>query len=151
MSNRKFKCSLFALLGAGDIITGAALDTDYATALNLRLKPPYVADTVTLIADIRAKHTARAGQQGDIGTLTLAEQKLVKALLALMSQARETAKRAFMSNTVKLHDQFCMGKSDKSAAGILGNARIISASIKTTDNAPALAAKGWLDALLSLS
>jgi hypothetical protein len=74
MSNRKFKCSLVALLGAGDTITGAALDTDYAPDLNLRLKPPYVADTVALIADIRAKHTERAGQQGDIGTLTLAEE-----------------------------------------------------------------------------
>ena len=146
MGDRKFKFTLAALLGAGDTITGAALDPDYSPDLDLRLKPPYVADTVTLIADIRDKHGKRAGQQGDIGTLTLAEQKLVKALLALMSQARETAKRAFMSNTVKLHDQFCVGKGDKTVNGILSNARIISASAKTTDNATALAAKGWLAA-----
>jgi len=146
MGDRKFKFTLAALLGAGDTITGAALDPDYSPDLDLRLKPPYVADTVTLIADIRDKHGKRAGQQGDIGTLTLAEQKLVKALLALMSQARETAKRAFMSNTVKLHDQFCVGKGDKMVNGILSNARIISASAKTTDNATALAAKGWLAA-----
>jgi hypothetical protein len=146
MSDRKFKCTMVALLGAGDTITGAALDPDYSPDLDLRLKPPYVADTVTLIADIRDKHGKRAGQQGDIGTLSLAEQKLIKALLALMSQTRETAKRAFKGNNVKLHDQFCVGKSDKTVNGILGNARIISASAKTTDNATALAAKGWLAA-----
>ena len=146
MSDRKFKCTMVALLGAGDTITGAALDAAYAPPLNLRLKPPYLADTVTLIADIRDKHGKRAGQQGDFGTLSLAEQKLIKALLALMSQTRETAKRAFKGNNVKLHDQFCVGKSDKTVNGILGNARIISASAKTTDNATALAAKGWLAA-----
>jgi hypothetical protein len=148
MSQRKYKCKLIDLLTAGDTITGAALDPLYATSLNLRLAPPYISDSVALIADIRSKHTARAGKQGDIGTLTLAEQKLLKALLDLMSKARETAKRAFKGDKVKLHDQFCMGKgkTDKSAAGILSNGRIISGAIKSTDNAAAMLAKGWLPA-----
>jgi hypothetical protein len=61
MSVRKFKGNLFALLHAGDIITGAALDPANATALNLRLVPPYVSDTVALIGDIRTKIAERAG------------------------------------------------------------------------------------------
>ena len=146
MSDRKFKGSLFALLKAGDTITGAALDAAYATALNLRLQPPYVTDTVALIGDIRTRITERAGKQGDLATLTVAEQGLLKAVLKLTSQARETAKRAFKGGTVQLHDEFCVGNSDKSVAGILGNARIISASLKKTENVAALAAKGWLDA-----
>jgi hypothetical protein len=146
MSNRKFNGPLFALLGAGDTITGAALDTANAPRLNLRLKPPYVSDTVALILDIRAKMEARAGKQGDLATLTVAEQKLIKAVLDQMSKARETAKRAFKANPVKLHDEFRVGQSDKSAGGILGNARIVSASLKKTENTAPLADKGWLDA-----
>jgi hypothetical protein len=73
MSDKKFKGSLFALLKAGDIITGSALDAAYATALNQRLKPPYVNDTVALIGDIRTRITDRAGKQGDLATLTVAE------------------------------------------------------------------------------
>jgi hypothetical protein len=146
MSNRKFNCSLFSLLGAGDTITGAALDTANAPRLNLRLKPPYVADTVTLIDDIRDKQGERAGKQADLGSLTVEEQKLIKAVLDQMSKARETAKRSFKGNDVKLHDEFRVGQADKAVFSVLGNARIISASLKKTENAAALANKGWLDA-----
>ena len=146
MSERKFKFNLYTLLGASDTITGAAQDTANAPALNLRLKPPYVTDTVTLTGDIRTKLEERAGKRGDLATLTVAERKLLKAVLNPMSQARETAKRAFKGNNVKLHDEFCVGLSDKSAGSILGNARIVSASLKKTENVSALADKGWLDA-----
>ena len=148
MAERKFKCTLFALLGAGDTITGAALDTTYAPKLKLRLKDPYIQDTVDLILDIRTKQGERAGKQGDLGSLTVAEQALVKAVLTQTSKARETAKRAFKNNTVKLHDEFCVKKvhDDKSVGAILGNARIVLASLKKTENATALADKGWLAA-----
>jgi hypothetical protein len=146
MSDRKFKCSLYDLLGAGDNITGAAVNVDYAPRINLRLVPPYIADTVALILDIRTKISDQSGQQGTVDTLTLAQQQLVKAVARQTSAARETAKRAFKGSTVKLHDEFRVGQNAKKIGAILGDGRIVAASLKKTENLPALAGKGWLPA-----
>jgi hypothetical protein len=146
MSGRKFKCTLFALLQAGDSTTNAALDPLIAPRINLRLAPPWVTNVVTLIADIRQKVGARAGQKGGGGTLTLAQQKLMHQVTVQVSKARKTARRAFKGNSVKLHSEFLVNKPSHNAGDTLGNARIVSASLKTTDNAAALQTKGWLDA-----
>src|ERR1019366_5931049 len=107
MSKRKFRCPLYDLLGAGDTITGTALATAYATRLKTRLKDPFIADTVALILDIRTEINNRTSKYGDVDTLTLAQQNLVKAVARQMSRARETAKRAFKTNKIKLRDEFC--------------------------------------------
>jgi hypothetical protein len=146
MAGRKFKCSLFALLQAGDGVTGAALDPLNAPRINLRLAPPWVANLVSLIADVRQKVGARAGQQGGGGTLTLAQQNLLHQVTVKVAKARKTARRAFKGNLVKLHSEFLVNKPAHNTGDLLGNARIVSASLKTTDNAAAVKTKGWLDA-----
>lgn len=145
-NRRKFKGTLYDLLQAGDTITSAATNVDNAPRLNLRLRPPFADDTVALIADIRAKQAERAGKQADLGTLTQTQETAFKTLTGLTSQARETAKRAFKGNSVNLHDEFRVGQGTNAAGTILGDARIILASLQKADNAAAMAGKGWLTA-----
>lgn len=145
MSDRKFKCPLYDLLSAGDTITGTALATPYVTRMKVRLKDPFIDDTVALILDIRTEINNQSSQYGDVDTLTLAQQNLVKAVASQMSRARETAKRAFKGNKVKLHDEFRVGQNPRTIGKILGDARIVLASLQKTENVAPLNGKGWLD------
>ena len=68
-------------------------------------------------------------------------------LQAQLSRARETGKRAFKGNDVKLREEFQVGiNKPGDLAAILQRAKIVLASLQKSGNAAALQAKGWLAA-----
>ena len=64
-----------------------------------------------------------------------------------MTNARETAKRAFKGQDVKLREEFQVGVNKPNDLGsVLQRARIVLASLQKAANTAALAGKGWLAA-----
>jgi hypothetical protein len=80
-----------------------------------------------------------------VGSLTKDQNAKLKAVEGFLSRVRDTAKRAFREDKVKLHEQFQIGSGKATnLAAKLQEARIILAACNKEDNASALAAKGWL-------
>ena len=141
----KFHFPLPALLHDGSVILKAA--AKYGDRINPRLDDDFVVKIASLgprVSEADAKHKSDAG---DLGSLTVADQAKLATLNQRVSDARETAKKAFKGQDVKLHDEFQMGITSPSDIGaILERARIVSASMKKETNVVALKSKGWLPA-----
>lgn len=139
-----FHFPIAALSHDGDaIITAAETHPD----INARLATGYVAQARSLLGTVAGDVAAMKGKKGGMGTLTQAQRSQIEQLNKWIASARRTAGLAFKGQDVKLRAEFQVGSNEPSDLGsLLARARIIVASTKQADNAPALKTKGWLDA-----
>jgi hypothetical protein len=138
-----FHYPLNLLLKEGDLILTAAEQN--AVALAERLPDPFLADTRTLLTKVGCDQTDQKSAAGGLGTLTLAQDAAAKVMRQIFADAKETAKKAFKGNDVKLREEFQVGiDKPHGLDAVLGRARIVLASLKNPANIPALSAKGWI-------
>jgi hypothetical protein len=138
----KFKFPIPVLLQEGDGILDAA---ESHTAINARLAAGYVAAIRAVANSIPGLISAQKQRTAITGNLTRDQNAKLATVKDLMGRARETAKRAFPGQTVKLREQFQIGiNTPGTLADVLNRARIIRASCADAANAPALAVKGWI-------
>lgn len=141
----KFNFPLPLLLQEGDTIVTAAENND--AALAARLPAGFLAATRPLIKQVSDQDAAQKGQSATAGTLTTEQDAKQLTLTTSMTNLRETAKKAFKGNTVKLHDEFQVGINKPSGLpAVLQRARIQLAAAQKADNAAALQTKGWIAA-----
>ncbi|TAL05987.1 MAG: hypothetical protein EPO07_02590 [Verrucomicrobia bacterium] len=125
------------ILNAGD---------KYTAQISPRLQPNFLAGTRTLAGQVALLGTEQKSKAGDLGTLTADQNRKFAALLEKVGAARDTAKRAFKGQDVKLREEFQVGINKPDDLGsVLQRARIILASVRKPANATTLGTKGWLD------
>lgn len=113
----------------------------------VRLQDGYLAATAAVLAKIPADLSGQKAAKGELAALTKAQAEKLDKLTYAMNQARATAKLAFPGETVKLREEFQVGAQEHNDLGsILTRADIIIASLQTETNAPAIKAKGWIEA-----
>lgn len=140
-----FNFPLPVLLQDGDTIVTAAEAN--AAALTDRLPVGFLAATRPLIQQVSAQDAAQKGLAGTAGTLTAEQDAKLATLNTCISNLRETAKKAFKGNSVKLRDEFQVGINKPSGLGdVLQRARIMLVSAQKADNAAALLGRGWISA-----
>lgn len=140
-----FNFPLALLLQESDTIVTAGENN--AAVLDVRLPAGYVTATRPLIQQVSAQDAAAKGLAADAGTLTTEQEANLKALIIITTNLRETAKKAFKGNKVKLHDEFQMGvNKPTSLGGVLQRARIMLAAAQKAENTAALQSKGWIAA-----
>jgi hypothetical protein len=140
-----FNFPLTLLLQDGDTIVTAAEAN--AAALTARLPAGFLAATRPLIRQVSDQDAAQKGLAGTAGTLTAEQDAKLATLTASTTNLRETAKKAFKGNDVKLHDEFQVGiNKPTSLAAVLQRARIMLASAQKAENAAALQGRGWIAA-----
>jgi hypothetical protein len=138
-----FHYPLSLLLKEADIILTAA-EENSATLIE-RLADPFLADTRALLTKVGCDVTDQKGAAGGLGTMTLAQQSAATVMQEIFANAKETAKKAFKGNPVKLHEEFQVGiHKPVDLSSVLNRARIVLASLKNAANIPALSAKGWI-------
>ena len=140
-----FNFPLPLLLQEGDAILTAGEAN--AAALAARLPAGFLAAARPLIKQVSDLDAAQKSQAATAGTLTLAQQTALDTLNASVSSLRDTAKKAFKGNDVKLRDEFQVGINKPADLGsVLHRARILHASALKADNAATLQARGWIAA-----
>ena len=140
-----FNFPLPVLLQDGDTIVSAAEAN--AAALTARLPAGFLTATRPLIQQVSDLDAAQKGLAGAAGALTTEQDAKLATLTASTTNLRETAKKAFKGNDVKLHDEFQVGINKPAALGaVIQRARIMLASAQKADNAAALQGKGWIAA-----
>ena len=111
----------------GLIIAAAKTHPEIAT----RLTAAAIAAADTLCTKVSGDVTGQKGAKGELGNLTLAQQKNLNTLHQCMAQAAKTAKLAFPGQTVKLHQEFQIGVHDKNDLGsYLGRVDIVLGSVE---------------------
>jgi hypothetical protein len=116
-----------------------------AAAINSRLPEGFVADQRTLLATVRGSDSAQKSKTASVGGYTVGQNEAITVLNDLVSRARDSAKRAFKGQDVKLRNEFQVGiNSPGDLASVLQRARIVQSSCVNANNAPLLAGKGWL-------
>jgi len=99
-----------------------------------------------LAGQVSAQHAKQKSDAGDLGSLTQEQNARFDLLQQLMSDARETAKKAFKGQDVKLREEFQVGVTKPNDLGaVMGRARIIMAVLQKAANAATLKGKGWLE------
>jgi hypothetical protein len=137
-----FSFPLSILVQEADYIIDAC--HKYAAQINPRSPEDFVAATNSTLDQIRDTASLQKAKTATIGGLTLTQEQAVAALNELMSQAKESAKRAFKGQDVKLRSEFQVGvNAPADLASVLLRARIIHDSCALEANAPALVTKGW--------
>ena len=127
----------------GLIIAAAKAHPEIAT----RLTAAAITAADTLCTKVSGDVTGQKGAKGELGNLTLAQQKNLNTLHQCMAQAAKTAKLAFPGQTVKLHQEFQIGVHDKNDLGsYLGRVDIVLGSVNNAANLAVLKVKGWTDA-----
>jgi len=125
------------------IIAAAKAHPEIAT----RLTPAFITAADTLCQKVSGDVAGQKGAKGELGNLTLAQQKNLNTLHQCMAQAAKTAKLAFPNQSVKLHQEFQIGAHGKNDLGsYLGRVDIVLGSIANAANLAALKLKGWTDA-----
>jgi hypothetical protein len=132
------------LTSEADHVTDAF--TVHVAVMELRLPAPYNGDTIALTELVIAQNAKQASDGADIGDLTMAQKVALKEVNDRIKMARDTAKRAFKGQTVKLHEEFQVGQNSTDLEEVMDRAEIISASLKRAENIAPLAAKGWMTA-----
>lgn len=141
----KFNFALATLIKSGDLILTAA--EKYATDIDPRLPDGFTAAARALVGVINTQDVKQKSDAGDLGTLTLDQDAKLNVLVEKITAARETAKKAFKGNDVKLREEFQVTINTPSGLGdILRRARIILAALQKAENAAALKGKGWIAA-----
>jgi hypothetical protein len=133
------------LVQEAELILNAA---DAATAqISPRLPQGHVAGARALAEEVSQLDTKQKSDAGELGTLTADQNAKLAALQEQLGRARETGKRAYKGNDVKLREEFQVGINKPSdLASILQRAKIVLASLQKSGNAAALQSKGWLAA-----
>jgi len=140
-----FNFPLPLLLQDGDAIVSAAEAN--AAALTARLPDGFIAATRPLIKQVSDQDAAQKGLAGTTGTLTAEQDAKLVILTTSTTNLRDTAKKVFKGNDVKLRDEFQVGINKPTGlAAVLQRARIQLASAQKADNAAALQTKGWIAA-----
>jgi hypothetical protein len=142
---RKFNFPMSTLLYEGDlIITATEGEAAFATK---RLPANFVTATRTKLGELGGKGAAKQAQAAQTGDLTQGQNDSIARMLELFGNAKDSAKRAFAGQDVKLRQEFKIGVNDPSDLGsILDRAKIVLAYAKTAANAAALKDKGWIAA-----
>ena len=137
----KFHFPFADLLRSGDLILTAA---EGDAAVSGRLPANYVTDSRTLWTSLGGEDATKAEKKGEAGVMTVEERAKLKALEPLTHALKETAKKAFKGQDVKLHDEFQVGITEPhDTASVLRRANIMLKSAQNTANAAALKLKGW--------
>jgi hypothetical protein len=98
-----------------------------------------------LLTKVACDQTDQKTAAGGLGTLTLVQDAAAKVMQEIFADAKETAKKAFKGNGVKLREEFQVGvNKPEGLSAVVGRARIVLASLKNAANIPALSAKGWI-------
>ena len=133
------------LLQESGIILNAA--DKYAAQVGARLPVNYSAAARLLATEVSQLDAKQKSDRGDLGTLTVGQNDALTAVQEKLGNARETAKKAFKGQDVKLREEFQVGiNKPGDMASVVQRARIVLASIKKAANTDALKAKGWLPA-----
>lgn len=138
-----FSFMLSLLKQEADYVLDAA--EKFAVQLNPRLPADFVASQRALLGTVRGESSAQKFKTADVGDLTLEQNNALKEMNRLIHDARGSAKRAFKGHHVKLRNDFQVGINSPSDLGsLLSRARIVCDSCAQAENAPVLAAKGWI-------
>jgi hypothetical protein len=112
---RKFKFPMSTLLYDGDfIITTTEGQAAFATK---RLPANFVTATRTKLVDLGGKGAAEQAQAAQTGDLTQGQNDSIARMLELFGNAKDSAKRAFAGQDVKLRQEFKIGVNDPSDPG----------------------------------
>jgi len=129
---RKFKCTLEALLTVADAVCGAA---ERHGELGSRLPKDIVATTRGLAASVRKRKMAQDVAFTGIESLTQEQNAKLKVVEELLGQVRESAKKAFRGDQVKLRKQFYIGGERRYDLGsTIEEARSIQANCALDEN-----------------
>ena len=138
-----FNFALGLLSQEADYIIDAA--EVHANDINARLPANFVEQQRTLLNTVRGADSSQKGKVANVGGLTASQNSALSVLNELVSQARDSAKRAFKGQDVKLRNEFQVGINSPGDLGsVLQRARIVRDSAANAENAAALTAKGWL-------
>jgi len=133
------------LLQEGDSICTAA--ETHQSELGTRLPANYLIETRKLINKVSASDAEQKVGGAAVGALTKDQNAKMQEVQNLLGKVRESAKRAFKGQDVKLHDEFQVGANKPGdLASLLQRARIVLVACGNASNAEALTAVGWLAA-----
>src|SRR5947209_4144733 len=107
---RKFHFPMSTLLYEGDlIITATEAQPAFATK---RLPANFATEARAKLGALGGKATAKAQQAGESGDLTQQQNDSIVHMLDLFGKAKDSAKRAFGGQDVKLREAFQVGVND---------------------------------------
>ena len=139
----KFRFGTATLTQEADYILDAS--DEHAAEIDPRLEDGYVAKVRTLLGSVRGDTSGQKSKVADVAGLTGAQNDALTHLNDLVSRAKDSAKRAFPGQDVKLRSEFQVGiTTPGDLASVLSRARIVSDSCAKDSNAAPLAKKGWI-------
>src|ERR1043166_2116723 len=119
----QFKFPTARLTQEADYILDAA--EERAAEINPRLEDGFVARQRTLLSTVRGGTSGQKSKAADVAGLTGAQNDAFIDLKDLVGRAKESAKRAFPGQDVKLRSEFQVGITTPSdLASVLSRARI---------------------------
>ncbi len=143
MNNTKTKVHfpLPILVGEGKLILDAATAHPEVAG---RLDKTYLADTDTVLGNVKTQAADQKQKRGQTGVLSKAQLDRIHAFQLLIHNAKETAKLAFKGQTVMLRASFQVGvHKPHDLQSQLQRGRTVLASMQAAENVAALTAKGW--------
>lgn len=139
-----FKFSLGILTQEADYILDAA---EAHEEVSVRLPDDFVAQQRTLLSTVRSGESTQKSKTAGVGGYTVGQNEAFTTLNDLVARAKESARRAFKGQDVKLRNEFQVGVTSPGDLGnVLQRARIVRDSATNAGNATALAGKGWVAA-----
>jgi hypothetical protein len=142
MSNtRKCHISLPVLVGEGKLILDAGTaHPDIST----HLPANYLTDTTVVWGKVKAQGVDQKTKRAQTGTLSQAQLDEIHTFHKLVSDARETAKLAFVGQDVKLREQFQVGiHKPHDLQSQLQRGRTVVGGLEAAENQAGLTARGW--------
>lgn len=143
MPERNFKFPFSLLVRQAGRLHDALNDATVGPPVSGRLPDAVVSGFNQLLIKVGGAPATRAGQAGDVGTLTKEQNDAFNEMLRLMGAARRSAGLAFPGNEVVLHQEFKVGEHDpQGLADEVGRAKVILASAQKY--ATQLGQHGWI-------
>lgn len=139
---RKFRCQFDTLIAEGELIVSAA--EKYASDISARLRQSgYIPACRTMLTELTGNSANQNLVGAKIGSLTVEQDKALSRVERLLTKIRDTAKRAFPGQQVKLHEAFHVGDGTSSLASVIVQGLEIVEAAKESSNAAGLESKGW--------
>lgn len=140
---RIYKCTDPVLhYEAGLIINACEADAD----VTARLPAGVIPAAKQALKDAISATTGQGNNAAELTGLTTGQDDAIADIENRITLARDTAKLAFRGQDTKLRAQFGVGERADSLASIEALAERVHAGCIDPDNAPGLAARGWLAA-----
>jgi len=141
---RNFTFPMSTLLYEGDLVLTAA-EAQPAFAAK-RLKENLVADSRTLLGQLGGKGGSAGAQTAITGGLTQQQDDAIAEMLDLFGKLKDSAKKAFKGQDVKLREEFQVGiNSPSDLASILDRAKKTSDAARNAGNiGPLKDSGGWI-------